>query len=601
VVETKVLEEMEAQGLVSTEEGVTPAITEGASTFTDNNVTQVVLVTQNGTGKGLKAVSTTGNTVEAESTGTSGTNFTLLGINRSTGGRALFGFASATTGNTIAAAGRADSTAGIGFFGQALATSGQTVGVQSEVRSPSGIAGVFANTAGGPLLEGRSQGQVVFSVDGGGKIEADGMIAIDGLRIEPGSDIAFSDAPNLIGGAGVNSVSANVSGATIGGGGTAVASLINQVTGFFGTIGGGGDNTAGGSATVGGGESNGAEGGHATVGGGLRNTASGPESTVGGGSDNTASHARATVGGGDTNTASGISSTVGGGSENTASSTTATVGGGSSNSASKVSATVGGGTVNTASGNHATVGGGFNNTASGSAATVGGGGQSNIASGTSATIPGGRQNTAGGLDSFAAGRRAKANHDGAFVWGDSTGADVASTAVNQVTFRATGGFRIRDASSDVFVVDTGNDRVGIGTASPGFRLTLDGSGNEVYVVMSEDGTDSVDSLKFQIAPGGGTSSTRIGHLLGKFGTSFNIANLASAPLIFGVGAGPTERMRIESSGNVGIGTGASPADLLHVNGNVRLQRSRILKPPVARKVTWLTAVEATSAPGATPV
>jgi hypothetical protein len=111
VVETKVVEELEAQGLVSTEEGVTPAITDGASTFTDNNATQVVLVTQNGTGKGLKAVSTTGNAIDAESTGTSGTNFTLLGINRSTGGRALFGFASATTGNTIAAAGRADSTA----------------------------------------------------------------------------------------------------------------------------------------------------------------------------------------------------------------------------------------------------------------------------------------------------------------------------------------------------------------------------------------------------------------------------------------------------------------------------------------------------------
>jgi hypothetical protein len=166
VVETKVLEEMEAQGLVSSEEGVTPAIVDGASTFTDNNATQVVLVTQNGTGKGLKAVSTTGNAVDAESTGTSGTNFTLRGINRSTGGRALFGFASATTGNTIAAAGRADSTSGIGFFGQALATSGVTAGVQAEVRSPNGTAGVFANTAGGRLLEGRSQGQEVFTVAG---------------------------------------------------------------------------------------------------------------------------------------------------------------------------------------------------------------------------------------------------------------------------------------------------------------------------------------------------------------------------------------------------------------------------------------------------
>jgi hypothetical protein len=176
VVETKVEAELEAQGLVLTEEGVTPAIVDGASTFTDNNTTQVVQVTQNGTGKGLKALSTTGNTVEAESTGTSGTNFTLLGINRSTGGRALFGFASATSGATIAAAGRADSPLGIGFFGQALSTTGPTVGVQAEVRSANGIAGLFANTAGGTLLLGKSAGTEVFSVDGNGNVTAGGLV-----------------------------------------------------------------------------------------------------------------------------------------------------------------------------------------------------------------------------------------------------------------------------------------------------------------------------------------------------------------------------------------------------------------------------------------
>jgi hypothetical protein len=181
VVETKVLEEMEAQGLVSSEEGVTPAIVDGASTFTDNNATQVVLVTQNGTGKGLKAVSTTGNAVDAESTGTSGTNFTLLGINRSTGGRALFGFASATSGATIAAAGRADSPLGIGFFGQALSTTGPTVGVQAEVRSPNGIAGLFANTAGGKLLLGKSAGTEVFSVDGSGNVTATAFVGDVGI------------------------------------------------------------------------------------------------------------------------------------------------------------------------------------------------------------------------------------------------------------------------------------------------------------------------------------------------------------------------------------------------------------------------------------
>jgi hypothetical protein len=41
--------------------------------------------------------------------------------------------------------------------------------------------------------------------------------------------------------------------------------------------------------------------------------------------------------------------------------------------------------------------------------------------------------------SFAAGRQAKANHNGAFVWGDSTAADVASTGNGQFIVRASGG------------------------------------------------------------------------------------------------------------------------------------------------------------------
>ena len=63
----------------------------------------------------------------------------------------------------------------------------------------------------------------------------------------------------------------------------------------------------------------------------------------------------------------------------------------------------------------------------------------NTASGSGGAVPGGWYNTAQGGYSFAAGRRAKANHDGAFVWGDSTDADLASTAANQFRARAAGG------------------------------------------------------------------------------------------------------------------------------------------------------------------
>lgn len=55
-----------------------------------------------------------------------------------------------------------------------------------------------------------------------------------------------------------------------------------------------------------------------------------------------------------------------------------------------------------------------------------------------ATVPGGYENAATNF-AFAAGRRAKANHTGAFVWGDSTDTDFASTAANQFLIRAQGG------------------------------------------------------------------------------------------------------------------------------------------------------------------
>lgn len=104
-----------------------------------------------------------------------------------------------------------------------------------------------------------------------------------------------SSSPNIIGGFSGNSVSSGVIGATIGGGG--VSGSPNRVTDNYGTIGGGGWNTAGDntgsvssatSATVGGGALNTASGSYATIGGGLNNTASGDYATIGGGAFNVA-------------------------------------------------------------------------------------------------------------------------------------------------------------------------------------------------------------------------------------------------------------------------------------------------------------------------
>ncbi len=98
--------------------------------------------------------------------------------------------------------------------------------------------------------------------------------------------------------------------------------------------------------------------------------------------------------------------------------------------------------------NDCTVSGGFGNKAGSNDndptdaafATVGGG-LFNAASGFCSTVPGGQGNQAGGSYSFAAGVNANAANNGSFVWSDSTGTATASAAVNDVTFRASGGFR----------------------------------------------------------------------------------------------------------------------------------------------------------------
>ncbi len=237
------------------------------------------------------------------------------------------------------------------------------------------------------------------------------------LRLEPDPT-----SPNLIGGYSGNSVTPGVMGATIGGGGN--SSYPNQVTANYGTISGGNNNTA--------------SGDYAAVGGGWANSVSKDYATVGGGINNAASGNYASVGGGQGNTASGEFASVGGGQGNTVSGSYASVGGGQGNTASGYIATIGGGVYNTASAYDTTVSGGSNNTAGGNVATVGGG-TYNDASGDYATVSGGNNNTASGNYSFAAGRQAKANHDGAFVWADSTFADFTSDRNNQFKVRASGG------------------------------------------------------------------------------------------------------------------------------------------------------------------
>jgi hypothetical protein len=265
------------------------------------------------------------------------------------------------------------------------------------------------------------------------------------LRLEPNAS-----SPNVISGYSGNSVTDGVWGASIGGGGA--SGTTNRVTDLAGTVAGGTNNQAGDN-------------------GGTTSDASG-----------------AAVGGGNTNTASGEASFVGGGYSNTASGATASVAGGNTNTASGMNAAVAGGFTNTASGIQSTVGGGLSNDASGYLATIGGGNH-NTASGWSSTVPGGQDNTAQGEFSFAAGRRAKADDIGAFVWADNYDLDFTSTAVNEFSARTTGGARFVTA-----IDGAGAPTAGVTLAPGGGSWSSISDLNAKANFSSVDGQDVLASL-----------------------------------------------------------------------------------------------------------
>jgi len=303
-----------------------------------------------------------------------------------------------------------------------------------------------SGTTAGTHFLGTTDGQPLEFKVGGKRV----------LRLEQG---IFS--ANFIAGSFQNSVSPGIEGASIVGGGQDFNP--NIVSASYATISGGTGNEIRNNATG------------ASVGGGGSNAiySNAYNSTISGGGFNeigTNSHSCA-IGGGSSNIINGHSanSTIGGGTENrvendASESTIAggtanliqtfsfgtTIGGGYLNTvqAQTASATIGGGNRNTIQSNtsFATIGGGFTNWVGPNAwaATVSGG-ESNTAKGTNSTVPGGLLNVAAGNFSLAAGHRAKANHDGAFVWSDSGAADFSSTATNEFAVRATGGVRFVSA------------------------------------------------------------------------------------------------------------------------------------------------------------
>jgi hypothetical protein len=366
---------------------------------------------------------------------------------------------------------------------------------------------------------------------------------------------------SVIGGGELNKMRTNIENSVIGGGlGNSIQTRVTNAV-----IAGGKVNTIGPnvtSSTIAGGEFNSVLSPYATMGGGLNSQIS-------------SNATYATVGGGEINMVGtgAQAATISGGLGNLLQdgTTYGFIGGGNNNKqeTNTYASVVTGGSLNTIRTNsqYSVIGGGFLNTISNStrSCTIAGG-EGNLigASAQYASIPGGLANTAAGNCSFAAGKAARALHDGSFVWADSTGAALASTAPNQFLIRAGGGVGIGTTGPNtmltVWTPSSSGVQEGIRINNP---VGFVGSGNGSSLVFSQDRDTSENYVNATIQ--GVQESAN---------TSQN-AYLAFSTRSVGVVA---EKMRIASGGNVGVGT-ASPQTQLHVRGpnfsQLRLESSTL--------------------------
>lgn len=239
------------------------------------------------------------------------------------------------------------------------------------------------------------------------------------LRLEPNAT-----SPNVIGGFSGNAITRGVYGGTIAGGGTSAG--VNLITDNGGTVGGGANNQTGNSGVP-------DDSGFNTISGGYGNTASGAYAAIGGGMNNSAIAEHAAVGGGMGNVSEGDSASF--------------------------------------------VGGGIGNTAGGSFSAITGG-LLNSANGRVATVAGGEANSALGAFSLAAGRFAKANHRGSFVWSDASAISSVdsfyTTTDNQFLIRASGGVGI-GTNSPSEALDVAGNLHASGMITSGSSIVIDGS------------------------------------------------------------------------------------------------------------------------------
>src|SRR3990167_10079895 len=131
-------------------------------------------------------------------------------------------------------------------------------------------------------------------------------------------------------------------------------------------------------------------------------------------------------------------------------------------------------------------------------------------------------------------------------------------------------------NSNLFWDDT-NNRLGIGTTSPDALLDIEGTTTAAQIIKNTGAgavTLTGDANRTGAGQGlfgiqGYWDGTRVGLI--NFITGDDTTNKDDGEISFETASAGTtaERMRIDNSGNVGIGT-ASPLEKLHVSGNLRI-------------------------------
>ncbi|MDW8272569.1 MAG: hypothetical protein RML15_09205, partial [Bacteroidota bacterium] len=301
--------------------------------------------------------------------------------------------------------------------------------------------------------------------------------------------------------------------------------------------------------------------------GSVSQVASGNNSVICGGSNNTASGVMSVIGGGEQNSAIGSTSTVSGGAYNVAQGGYSTVGGGYTNTAGSTGATVGGGTSNTAGGQYSTIGGGQSNTISPGEYSTISGGQNNTITGDYSAIAGGYNLRLGGRSFGFSGQSSTTQTNlstnsniAAFVDVDLWLYNRSNTA-RQLRFYVP----TTDATGNAFYTAFRASSTQTGTITYTLPPSLTSTTNVANGYLQTDANGNLSWINPLTAV-----TTFAWSLTGNSATNPSTNFLGTTdnqPLV--IRTNNVERLRVLSSGNVGIGT-STPLSALDIAGGIAI-------------------------------